>query len=59
MKKIKHWIRRNFGFSQREVNASLVLLTLLVLLLVAPFLLSTLLQSLSTFHLKTANYLTA
>ncbi|RIJ36879.1 ComEA family DNA-binding protein [Pontibacter oryzae] len=38
MKKIKHWIRRNFGFSQREVNAFLVLLTLLVLLTAAPFL---------------------
>ena len=39
MNNIKHWIRRNFGFSQREVNAFLVLLTLLVLLLAAPFLL--------------------
>lgn len=39
MNKIRHWIRRNFGFSQREVNAFLVLLTLLVLLLAAPFLL--------------------
>ncbi|PTX19630.1 competence ComEA-like helix-hairpin-helix protein [Pontibacter mucosus] len=39
MNKLKHWIRRNFGFSQREVNAFLVLLTLLVLLLAAPFLL--------------------
>lgn len=38
MKKLKHWIRRNFGFSQREVNAFLVLLTLLVLLSAAPFL---------------------
>lgn len=38
MKKIKHWIRRNFGFSQREVTAFLVLLTLLVLLTAAPFL---------------------
>ncbi|OKL39143.1 ComEA family DNA-binding protein [Pontibacter flavimaris] len=40
MNKLRHWIRRNFGFSQREVNAFLVLLTLLVLLLAAPFLFS-------------------
>ncbi|ARS37514.1 ComEA family DNA-binding protein [Pontibacter actiniarum] len=40
MKKLRHWIRRNFGFSQREVNAFLVLLTLLVLLTAAPFLFS-------------------
>ncbi|MCX2738606.1 ComEA family DNA-binding protein [Pontibacter anaerobius] len=38
MNKLRHWIRRNFGFSQREVNAFLVLLTLLVLLSAAPFL---------------------
>ncbi|WP_266204107.1 ComEA family DNA-binding protein [Pontibacter kalidii] len=40
MNKLQHWIRRYFGFSQREVNAFLVLLTLLVLLSVAPFLFS-------------------
>ncbi|WP_276497853.1 ComEA family DNA-binding protein [Pontibacter litorisediminis] len=40
MNKLRHWIRRNFGFSQREVNAFLVLLTLLVLLSAAPFLFS-------------------
>ncbi|MDX5436540.1 MAG: helix-hairpin-helix domain-containing protein, partial [Pontibacter sp.] len=40
MNKIKHWIRRYFGFSQREVNAFLVLLTLLVLFSAAPFLFS-------------------
>lgn len=38
MKHIRHWIRRNFGFSQREVNGFLVLVILLVLLMAAPFL---------------------
>jgi competence protein ComEA len=38
MRKIKYWIRRNFGFSQREVNGFLVLIGLMVLLTAAPFL---------------------
>jgi len=38
MKRIRHWIRRNFGFSQREVNGFLWLTSLLVLLLAAPVL---------------------
>lgn len=38
MKKLKYWIRRNFSFSQREVNAFLVLVVIMVLLTVAPFL---------------------
>ncbi|MCC9165977.1 ComEA family DNA-binding protein [Pontibacter harenae] len=38
MKKIKHWIRRYFGFSKRETNGFLVLISLMVLLTAAPFL---------------------
>ncbi|MCC9137283.1 ComEA family DNA-binding protein [Pontibacter silvestris] len=38
MKKLKYWIRRNFSFSQREVDAFLVLVVIMVLLTVAPFL---------------------
>ncbi|WP_299704716.1 helix-hairpin-helix domain-containing protein [uncultured Pontibacter sp.] len=38
MKKIKYWIRRNFGFSQREVNGFLVLIGAMVLLTAAPLL---------------------
>ncbi|PRY16312.1 competence ComEA-like helix-hairpin-helix protein [Pontibacter ummariensis] len=38
MRKIKHWIRRYFGFSQREVNGFLLLISLMVLLTAAPFL---------------------
>jgi competence protein ComEA len=38
MKKIKYRIRRNFGFSQREVNGFLVLIGAMVLLTAAPLL---------------------
>jgi competence protein ComEA len=38
MRKIKYWIRRNFGFSQREVNGFLVLIGIMVLLTAAPLL---------------------
>lgn len=38
MKKIRHWIRRYFGFSQGEVNGFLLLLGIMVLLTAAPFL---------------------
>lgn len=38
VKKIRHWIRRYFGFSQREVNAFLSLIIILVLLTAAPIL---------------------
>lgn len=38
MRKIKYWIRRNFGFSQREVNGFLVLIGAMVLLTAAPLL---------------------
>ena len=38
MKMIRHWIRRNSGFSQSEVNGFLLLLGILVLLTAAPFL---------------------
>ena len=38
MKKIRYWIRRNFGFSQREVNGFLVLIGAMVLLTAAPLL---------------------
>jgi competence ComEA-like helix-hairpin-helix protein len=44
MKKLRYWIRRNFGFSQREVNGFLVLIGLMVLLSAAPFLFSWLTQ---------------
>ena len=38
MRKLKYWIRRNFGFSQREVNGFLVLIGIMVLLTAAPLL---------------------
>ncbi|WP_299984876.1 helix-hairpin-helix domain-containing protein [uncultured Pontibacter sp.] len=38
MRKLKYWIRRNFGFSQGEVNGFLVLLGAMVLLTAAPLL---------------------
>jgi competence ComEA-like helix-hairpin-helix protein len=38
MKKIKHWIRRYFSFSQRQTNGFLLLLLLTVLAIAAPFL---------------------
>ncbi|GAB3201537.1 competence ComEA-like helix-hairpin-helix protein [Pontibacter aydingkolensis] len=38
MKKLRHMIRRHFGFSQREVNGFLWLITIMVLLTAAPFL---------------------
>ncbi|WP_461491788.1 hypothetical protein [Pontibacter sp. HJ8] len=38
MRKLRYWIRRHFGFSQREVNAFLVLIGLMVLLTAAPLL---------------------
>ena len=38
MRKIKYWIRRNFGFSQGEVNGFLVLIGAMVLLTEAPLL---------------------
>ena len=37
MKKIKFWIRRYFGFSQRQTNGFLFLLLIVVLAMVAPF----------------------
>ena len=37
MKKIKFWIRRNFGFSQRQTNGFLLLLLIVVLAISAPF----------------------
>jgi len=37
MKKIKFWIRRNFGFSQRHTNGFLLLLSIVVLAISAPF----------------------
>ncbi|WP_299825450.1 helix-hairpin-helix domain-containing protein [uncultured Pontibacter sp.] len=40
MNKLRHLIRRYFGFSQREVNGFLWLITLMVLLTAAPFLFS-------------------
>ncbi|WP_018476954.1 ComEA family DNA-binding protein [Pontibacter roseus] len=36
MRKLRYWIRRNFGFSQREVNGFLVLIGIMVLLTAAP-----------------------
>ncbi|SIQ54474.1 ComEA family DNA-binding protein [Pontibacter lucknowensis] len=38
MRKLKYWIRRNFGFSQGEVNGFLVLIGAMVLLTAAPLL---------------------
>lgn len=38
MNKLRHLIRRYFGFSQREVNGFLWLITIMVLLTAAPFL---------------------
>ncbi|MFD2246088.1 ComEA family DNA-binding protein [Pontibacter ruber] len=38
MKRIRLWIRRYFGFSQREVNGFLWLISIMVLLTAAPFL---------------------
>ena len=38
MKKIKHWLRRYFSFSQRQTNGFLFLLLLTVLVIAAPFL---------------------
>jgi competence protein ComEA len=38
MKKLRYLIRRYFGFSQREVNGFLWLITIMVLLIAAPFL---------------------
>jgi competence protein ComEA len=38
MKKLRYWIRRNFGFSQGEVNGFLVLIGAMVLLTAAPWL---------------------
>ena len=38
MKRLRHWIRRYFGFSQGEVNGFLLLIILMVLLMAAPFL---------------------
>jgi competence protein ComEA len=40
MRKLKLWIRNYFGFSQREVNGFLLLITIMVLLTAAPFLFS-------------------
>ncbi|MBJ6117110.1 helix-hairpin-helix domain-containing protein [Pontibacter sp. BT310] len=40
MRKLKLWIRNYFGFSQREVNGFLWLITIMVLLTAAPFLFS-------------------
>ncbi len=40
MRKLKHWIRNYFGFSQREVNGFLWLISIMVLLTAAPFLFS-------------------
>ncbi|WP_347157723.1 ComEA family DNA-binding protein [Pontibacter chitinilyticus] len=41
MRKLRHWIRRYFGFSQGEVNGFLWLIGIMVLLTAAPFLLNT------------------
>ncbi len=38
MNKLRYWIRRNFGFSQGEVNGFLVLIGAMVLLTAAPWL---------------------
>lgn len=38
MRKIRHWIRRYFGFSQGEVNGFMWLISIMVLLTAAPFL---------------------
>ena len=38
MKKIKFWVRRYFGFSQRETNGFILLLLITVLAIAAPFL---------------------
>ena len=40
MRKLKHWIRNYFGFSQGEVNGFLWLISIMVLLTAAPFLFS-------------------
>ncbi|MBC5773980.1 helix-hairpin-helix domain-containing protein [Pontibacter sp. KCTC 32443] len=40
MNKLKHWIRNYFGFSQGEVNGFMWLISIMVLLTVAPFLFS-------------------
>ncbi|NDK57652.1 ComEA family DNA-binding protein [Pontibacter fetidus] len=40
MTKLKRWIRNYFGFSQREVNGFLWLISIMVLLTAAPFLFS-------------------
>ncbi|MBF9253275.1 helix-hairpin-helix domain-containing protein [Pontibacter sp. 172403-2] len=53
MRKIRHWIRRYFGFSQGEVNGFLWLIGIMVLLTAAPFLLNKLYQP------STADYITA
>ncbi|WP_439881440.1 helix-hairpin-helix domain-containing protein [Pontibacter sp. MBLB2868] len=44
MKRIRYWIRRYFAFSQREVNGFLWLISIMVLLTVAPFLFNKLYQ---------------
>ncbi|MEJ8758080.1 helix-hairpin-helix domain-containing protein [Pontibacter sp. H259] len=48
MKKLKRWIRNYFGFSQREVNGFLWLISILVLLMAAPFLFNRFYSSPST-----------
>jgi competence ComEA-like helix-hairpin-helix protein len=54
VKKIRHWIRRYFGFSQREANGFLWLLGIMVLLTAAPFLLDALYTS-RTFNRLTSD----
>jgi competence ComEA-like helix-hairpin-helix protein len=54
VKKVRHWIRRNFGFSQREANGFLWLLGIMVLLTAAPFLFDALYTS-RTFNRLTSD----
>ncbi|MER2996202.1 ComEA family DNA-binding protein [Pontibacter populi] len=55
MRKLKHWIRNYFGFSQSEVNGFLLLITIMVLLTAAPFLFSKLYSSGQTISTSTSD----
>ncbi|WP_162427607.1 helix-hairpin-helix domain-containing protein [Pontibacter pudoricolor] len=55
MRKLKLWIRNYFGFSQREVNGFLWLITIMVLLTAAPFLFSRLYSSNQTISANPAD----
>jgi competence protein ComEA len=55
MRKLKLWIRNYFGFSQREVNGFLWLITIMVLLTAAPFLFSKIYSSNQTINANTAD----